>query len=80
MKGEAGTAAAIHPITGETLALVSSPSFDPNILTLGATAEQWKKLQDNELNPLLNRFAATYAPWFGDETDYRRHRIERRGD
>lgn len=62
MKGEAGTAAAIHPITGETLALVSSPSFDPNILTLGATAEQWKKLQDNELNPLLNRFAATYAP------------------
>ena len=62
MKGEAGTAAAIHPIERRNTGPVSSPSFDPNILTLGATAEQWKKLQDNELNPLLNRFAATYAP------------------
>lgn len=62
MKGEAGTAAAIHPKTGETLALVSSPSFNPNLLTLGATSAQWKELEDNELNPLLNRFNATYAP------------------
>src|SRR5699024_7163789 len=30
--GDAGTAAAIHPKTGETLALVSSPAFDPNEL------------------------------------------------
>lgn len=62
MNGEAGTAAAIHPITGETLALVSSPSFNPNTLTLGATSAQWKELEDNEKNPLLNRFSATYAP------------------
>lgn len=62
MKGEAGTAAAIHPKTGETLALVSSPSFNPNLLTLGATSAQWKELEGNELNPLLNRFNATYAP------------------
>ena len=62
MDGEAGTAAAIDPITGETLALVSTPSFNPNKLTLGATSAQWKELEDNEQNPLLNRFSATYAP------------------
>ncbi|KAA9013832.1 penicillin-binding transpeptidase domain-containing protein [Niallia endozanthoxylica] len=59
---QAGTAAALHPKTGETLGLVSSPSFDPNLLSLGATAEQWTALQDNPLKPLLNRFSATYAP------------------
>ncbi|WP_394238231.1 penicillin-binding transpeptidase domain-containing protein [Niallia oryzisoli] len=60
--GQAGTAAAIHPTTGETLGLVSSPSFDPNLLSLGATAEQWTALQDDPLNPLLNRFSANFAP------------------
>jgi cell division protein FtsI/penicillin-binding protein 2 len=62
LNGEAGTAAAIHPTTGETLGLVSSPSFDPNILTLGATSEQWAALENHPLQPLLNRFAASYAP------------------
>ncbi|WP_449620846.1 peptidoglycan D,D-transpeptidase FtsI family protein [Robertmurraya sp. Marseille-Q9965] len=61
-KGEPGMATAINPLTGETLALVSSPSFNPNILVLGATAEQWKQLEEDEKNPLLNRFKSTYAP------------------
>ncbi|WP_019153910.1 penicillin-binding transpeptidase domain-containing protein [Robertmurraya massiliosenegalensis] len=60
--GEAGMAAAIDPLTGETHALVSSPSFNPNILALGATSEQWKALEENPKNPLLNRFKSTYAP------------------
>lgn len=59
---QVGTAAAIHPITGETLGLVSTPSFDPNILSLGATKEQWAALENNLQKPLLNRFAANYAP------------------
>ena len=42
--------------------MVSSPSFDPNILTLGATSEQWAALENHPLQPLLNRFAASYAP------------------
>ncbi len=62
LKGEVGTAAALHPITGETLALVSSQSFDPNVLSLGATTKQWKALQDNPKQPLVTRFNATYAP------------------
>ncbi|RTR32949.1 penicillin-binding transpeptidase domain-containing protein [Robertmurraya yapensis] len=61
-KGEPGMAAALHPLTGETLALVSSPSFNPNILVLGATDAQWKQLEEDERNPLLNRFKSTYAP------------------
>lgn len=59
---EAGTAAAIDPKTGETLALVSSPSFDPNELLYGISQSRWDKLNDDPQMPLINRFAATYAP------------------
>ncbi|WP_330948837.1 penicillin-binding transpeptidase domain-containing protein [Virgibacillus sp. MG-45] len=59
---EAGTAVAIHPKTGETLALVSSPSFDPNDFIYGIQQSKWDELQKNPQNPLLNRFASTYAP------------------
>ncbi|EIJ80362.1 Peptidoglycan glycosyltransferase [Bacillus methanolicus PB1] len=62
MNGEPGTASAINPKTGETLALVSSPSFDPNKAALGMSSSQWKELQDNKNQPLLTRFKATYAP------------------
>ncbi|MBS4210308.1 penicillin-binding transpeptidase domain-containing protein [Bacillus sp. FJAT-50079] len=60
--GQAGTAAAIDPITGETLALVSSPSFDPTALSLGATNEQWTALQEDPQSPLTIRFNKTFAP------------------
>ena len=60
--GDTGTAAAIDPKSGETLALVSSPSFDPNEILYGTTPNMWEKLQDDEKQPLLNRFKATFAP------------------
>lgn len=59
---DAGTAAAINPITGETLALVSSPAFNPNEILYGISGDLWEKLENDEQKPLINRFAATYAP------------------
>ncbi|MGJ9457642.1 penicillin-binding transpeptidase domain-containing protein [Oceanobacillus sp. CF4.6] len=59
---DAGTAAAIHPKTGETLALVSSPAFDPNEVLYGTSGDLWERIENDEQNPLINRFASTYAP------------------
>ncbi|QVY61340.1 penicillin-binding transpeptidase domain-containing protein [Cytobacillus gottheilii] len=62
LKGNAGTASAIDPVTGATMALVSSPSFDPNAASLGLTVQEWKTLEENEQQPLLNRFSHNYVP------------------
>lgn len=59
---EVGSAAALDPNTGETLALVSSPSFDPNKYVLGITSAEQKALEEDPDKPLLNRFSSTFAP------------------
>lgn len=59
---DVGSAAAIHPITGETLALVSSPSFDPNKFVLGMSNGERSALENNPNKPLLNRFSSIYTP------------------
>ena len=60
LKGDSGASAAMNPMTGETLALVSSPSFDPNQAALGFSADEWNALQKN--HGLTTRFKQTYAP------------------
>lgn len=60
--GDAGTAAAIDPKTGEALALVSSPGFAPNEFLYGISQDRLKELEDDEQTPLLNRFSTTFAP------------------
>ncbi len=62
MKGAAGTFAAVHPNTGDVLALVSSPSFNPNDFVLGISSEKYSQLENDKKLPLLNRFAAAYSP------------------
>ncbi|WP_419956384.1 penicillin-binding transpeptidase domain-containing protein [Neobacillus niacini] len=62
LSGEAGAGAAINPVTGETLALVSSPSFDPNQATLGFSTDEWNQLQENPQKPMTTRFNKAYAP------------------
>ena len=62
MKGEKGSSVAFNPRTGEVLALVNSPSYDPNQFILGMSNEQWKQLNEDKDQPLLNRFSSTYAP------------------
>lgn len=62
LKGEAGTAAVIDPVTGETLALASSPSFNPNKMVIGLSKDEWKVLEDDKKQPLMTRFKQTFAP------------------
>ncbi|MDO4606111.1 MAG: penicillin-binding protein 2 [Bowdeniella nasicola] len=62
-----GAVVAIRPKTGEILALVSKPSFDPNDLathTKEAAQKAWESLQDNPDKPLDNRALGSqlYAP------------------
>ncbi|MDP9800952.1 peptidoglycan glycosyltransferase [Arcanobacterium wilhelmae] len=62
-----GAVVAIEPETGRILALVSRPSFDPNLLASHkkATAQDaWKELNADERKPLLNRAIGgdLYAP------------------
>lgn len=61
-QNESGSAAAINPKTGEALALVSSPSFDPNKYVLGISSSEQTALENDPNKPLFNRFSAVYAP------------------
>ncbi len=50
-----GAVVAIDPNTGEILALVSRPSYDPNQFVGGIDPDQYAALQDNASQPLFNR-------------------------
>lgn len=62
LNGDMASVSVIHAKTGETLGLVSSPSFNPNEILYGTRPNIWKQLEDDPKNPLLNRFYSTYAP------------------
>ncbi|WP_346887041.1 penicillin-binding transpeptidase domain-containing protein [Clostridium sp. UBA1056] len=62
MKGKKGASTAVDPKTGEVLAMVSSPSYDPNVFVTYKTKtikEQWEKLDGEQFD---NRFNNVYAP------------------
>lgn len=50
-----GTVIAIEPATGDVLAFVSNPSFDPNLFVDGIDQETWDSLNQDEDKPLMNR-------------------------
>ena len=50
-----GAIVAIDPRTGEILALVSSPSFNPNLFVTGISSTDYSALRDNLDQPLYNR-------------------------
>ena len=52
---EAGAIIALDPKTGETLALASQPSFDPNALSRGLSSKEWQKILQDKRHPLTNR-------------------------
>ena len=63
LEGRRGALVALDPWTGEILALVSTPSFDPNLFAVGMTTSQYRELQDNPDRPLFNRaLRGTYPP------------------
>ncbi len=62
LAGKAGTAVAIHPTTGETLALTSSPSYNPNDFTLGFDEGEYDALTANKDQPFSAKFNKTYSP------------------
>ena len=53
---------AMNPVTGEILALVSTPSFDDNDFILGMSNEKWDALNTDERKPMYNRFRQKFAP------------------
>jgi penicillin-binding protein 2 len=58
-----GAGVVLNPNTGEILAMVSRPSYDPNVFSGGIPAEKWKELTADEQHPLTNKaISGQYAP------------------
>ena len=61
--GNRGAAIAIDPNNGEVLAMVSNPSFNPNLFVTGISSKDYKALQDAPERPLYNRaIRGLYSP------------------
>jgi len=62
-EGMAGAIVVMDPRDGAILAMVSKPGFDPNIFSVGLSAQEWEKLNSDSTHPLLNRATqALYPP------------------
>ncbi len=63
LQGKQGAMVVLDVHTGAILSLVSTPAFDPNVFAKGITAEEWRGLIQDRLNPLNNRaIQGQYAP------------------
>lgn len=72
MEGRKGAVVAIDPSTGEVLALVSLPGYDPNLFVHGIDVASFRALNESPGRPLFNRALAgryppgsTVKPFFG---------------
>jgi len=55
LAGRRGAVVALQPATGEVLAMVSQPSFDPNLFVTGISFKAYGELRDSIDQPLFNR-------------------------
>ena len=63
MEGKRGSVVAIEPSSGEILAMVSSPSYDPNMLSGRNFSKNYAQIAADTANPLFNRaIMAQYPP------------------
>lgn len=62
LRQDNGASVILNPANGEVLALVSTPSYDPNDFILGLSKEKWDTINSGKNKPLFNRFQATFAP------------------
>ena len=63
MVGKIGSIVAVEPATGQILAFVSSPTYDPNLLVGRERGTHYKELQNDPMKPLINRaVSGTYPP------------------
>jgi penicillin-binding protein 2 len=63
LEGKNGAIVAMDPRTGEILAMVSRPTFDPNDFAVRIKPDEWNKLITDENHPLLNKaIQAQLAP------------------
>ncbi|HTS35288.1 MAG TPA: penicillin-binding protein 2 [Candidatus Solibacter sp.] len=63
LAGKNGAIVAMDPHTGEILAMVSGPSFDPNDFSVHVSRDEWNKLVTDPDKPLLNKaIQAQLAP------------------
>jgi penicillin-binding protein 2 len=63
MAGQPGSVVVMDPRDGEILAMVSQPSYDPNLFVTGITVSNWMRLIKDPRKPLQNRaIQAQYPP------------------
>ena len=55
LEGRRGAIVALDPWSGEILALISAPAFDPNLFAVGMTTSQYSALLNDPDQPLFNR-------------------------
>jgi len=74
LDGQHGAIVAIQPSTGQILALVSQPSYDPNLFVAGISTQEFQTLQNSPDRPLYNRtlrglypLASTIKPYIALE-------------
>lgn len=62
MRGKRGSIVAIEPATGEVLALVSAPTYDPNLMVGRIRGRNYAALLNDPQKPLFNRALMAYYP------------------
>ena len=62
LKDDNGLSLAMNPKTGEILAMVSTPCYNPNDFVIGFSSEKWENINNDKNNPLFCRYQSTWVP------------------